>query len=258
MILQDVNQGFPYYFLYMKTSITKHTEDHSGWRSFKFEFFCDSCNKKWISPVFPFEAGKVSHIEYEETRSMIWAWEHQRAFEQANLEAHYHFNRCPECYKWVCDNCFDAEGESHYGLCRKCSEKKKNLIKLAPGKLIITNFIGESGLTQNKYIAGHASDGATTLLFAANTSAPTETTVKGAKVIGNSVVLNVFKVKGYGAEPFTGNITMPVSNGKMSLALYEFASEISIGIPEDVYTYTAAITFKNGNATINFASEMEI
>jgi hypothetical protein len=32
-----------------------------------------------------------------------------------------HFNRCPLCGKWVCDDCFCAAEIRHGGLCRNCS-----------------------------------------------------------------------------------------------------------------------------------------
>ena len=52
---------------------------------------------------------------------MLWEQEHQAAFEQANLEAHFHFNRCPLCGKWVCDDCFRAEEIRHGGACKSCA-----------------------------------------------------------------------------------------------------------------------------------------
>jgi len=126
--LQDDNQCFFIYLSYMRTlgiPLTKHITNHSDWKSFKFSFFCDCCNKEWISPLFLFTAGGFTAIDHEETKALIWACEHQKAFEQANLEAQFFFNNCPECNRWVCDDCFDTEWDDHYGLCKDCSERKK-------------------------------------------------------------------------------------------------------------------------------------
>ncbi|MCL2480597.1 MAG: hypothetical protein FWF38_02685 [Spirochaetaceae bacterium] len=100
--------------------LTKQTNDHSNRKNFLFSFFCDCCKKEWKSPPRQFLSGGLTFIEHEETETLIWAWEHQIAFEQANLEAHFHFNYCPECNRWVCDECFCTDGKD----CRKCSEKK--------------------------------------------------------------------------------------------------------------------------------------
>jgi len=49
---------------------------------------------------------------------LLWAQEHRTAFEKANLEAHWHFNNCPKCGKWVCNDCFYFTGV----ICKKCAE----------------------------------------------------------------------------------------------------------------------------------------
>jgi len=114
----------------MGIPLTKHTTNHSDWNTFKFSFFCDHCDKEWVSPLFLFTSGGFTVIEHEETKALIWAYEHQKAFEQANLEAQFFFNYCSECNKWVCDNCFDAEWSDNHGLCKECSEKKKKAANL--------------------------------------------------------------------------------------------------------------------------------
>jgi hypothetical protein len=63
---------------------------------------------------------------------MIWKQEHRAAFEQANLDAHLHFNFCPICQRWVCDDCIslnDRDGE----ICEECWNKwEKEKRCLAP------------------------------------------------------------------------------------------------------------------------------
>ena len=64
-------------------------------------------------------------VEREEARKLLWAHEHRKAFEQANLEAHLQFNRCPSCGKWVCDDCFCIEVEKGR-VCSDCCYKEDN------------------------------------------------------------------------------------------------------------------------------------
>ena len=92
----------------MSVSLTARTTDHSSAGSFSFSFFCDNCGNEWKSFVTPFESGGFTAIENEEARQLIWAHEHKTAFDRANLEAHFHFNHCPESGKWVCDECVNA------------------------------------------------------------------------------------------------------------------------------------------------------
>ena len=143
--------------------------------------------------------------------------------------------------------------------------EKNKTGRIVPGKLTITNFIGSShahvaSLTENKYIFGQVTDGKTTLLLSANTSTPAEGTIRGGKITNPSITLNVFKVKGRSAEPFTEDINIPtpdIPDNEMSLTLYEFSTETLSGSPDGVYINTSAIDFRNGNATLNFGYQME-
>jgi hypothetical protein len=103
----------------MNKPITKRTTDYSGTESFSFGFSCDCCGKEWRSPAVSFETGGFTAVEYEGTRQMIWEQEHKTAFDQANLEAHLHFNRCPICGKWVCDDCISMKDPGRE-ICREC------------------------------------------------------------------------------------------------------------------------------------------
>jgi len=93
----------------MSTALTIRTTDRSNGESFSFSFYCDECGREWKSPVIFFEFGGFSFIENDEAKKLIWADEHKAAFEHANLEAHFHFNHCPESGKWICDECFNAK-----------------------------------------------------------------------------------------------------------------------------------------------------
>ena len=102
----------------MNKPLTLKSTDHSGKDQFGFSFYCDTCEKEWQSRQIPFEAGGFTSIEKEEAYQLLWAQEHRTAFEKANLEAHWHFNNCPKCGKWVCNDCFYFTGV----ICKKCAE----------------------------------------------------------------------------------------------------------------------------------------
>jgi len=101
-------------------TLTKKTVDYSTEKSFSFSFFCDTCGKEWRSTEKHFSGGICSVTESNEALQLLWACEHRAAFNEANLEAHFHFAECPVCGKRVCDACFEKE----HGNC-KCSEVEK-------------------------------------------------------------------------------------------------------------------------------------
>jgi len=104
----------------MSRPLTRKSTDHSNTEKFSFSFFCDKCGKEWVSQTISFMEGGFTAIEHEEARQLMWAQEHRAAFEQANLEVHLQFNHCPECGKWVCDECFFSLGNSG-NVCNECS-----------------------------------------------------------------------------------------------------------------------------------------
>ena len=104
-------------------SLTDKTADHSSLEFFEFSFYCDRCDKSWRSEAVLFAARGSPAIENDEVRKMLWEWDHRAAFERANLEAQFHFNRCPACGRWVCDDCFQPLVNDRYDLCRDCVAK---------------------------------------------------------------------------------------------------------------------------------------
>ena len=100
----------------MLAPITKKMEDHSDEKQFSFSFCCDVCQQPWHSVPMNFSAGK--------TGSALWEREHEAAYERANQEAMLHFNRCPVCKQWVCDECFhmDESGDA----CESCLKQHDN------------------------------------------------------------------------------------------------------------------------------------
>jgi hypothetical protein len=112
-----------------RKALTKKSIDHSDTGKFSFSFFCDRCGKEWTSPSQPFSgesslAGSPT-IENMDALKIIWGNEHQAVFNEANLEAHMHFNHCPVCGKWVCDDCFNIAEKEHGGVCKDCCSKQE-------------------------------------------------------------------------------------------------------------------------------------
>ncbi|MGI6224924.1 MAG: hypothetical protein ACOYJ1_01585 [Peptococcales bacterium] len=102
----------------MLQSFTKKYTDESTKEKFRFTFYCDICGKQWQSVPISFSQGKGKTF-WERlfgVKSSLWKSEHKDAFERANREGMFYFNRCTDCKKWVCDDDFSEEE----GKCREC------------------------------------------------------------------------------------------------------------------------------------------
>jgi len=126
------------------------------------------------------------------------------------------------------------------------------------GKLTITNFSGSHGLIQNSYIEGGAwnLDNGLELSFSGSMRIAEYGIDSIEKQIkGNTITIGVWEVN-YDEEtfaPFFGNIT--VAEGNLSLKQINFDERGWIG--DHFFTNKVPITFTNGNATINFGTQME-
>ena len=108
----------------MLPSVTREYKDHSTQSFFQFSFYCDVCGSVWMSERYPYSLRNSMPVGTgeESARVILWKAEHDAAYERANTEALFHFNRCPECERRVCDNCI-CEIDT---VCRSC---KKDEIK---------------------------------------------------------------------------------------------------------------------------------
>lgn len=107
----------------MLDPITKKMADRSDEKQFSFSFYCDVCQLAWHSVPLSFSAGKNegdgnSCPEKGGGKPDLWKREHEAAYERANREAMLHFNRCPVCKRWVCDDCFHMREAGD--ACREC------------------------------------------------------------------------------------------------------------------------------------------
>lgn len=105
----------------MLQAITKKYHDKSTYKYFGFEFYCDSCNVVWSSEEYSFSLKDDPPRDFEEkvARDIIWKQEHDFAYERANIECILHFNKCKQCGRRVCDNCYSELGET----CKECELK---------------------------------------------------------------------------------------------------------------------------------------
>lgn len=107
----------------MLPSITKKIHDRSTYEYFKFIFYCDKCGSAWESENYPFSLASDEPITQAEkqARVIMWKAEHDAAYERANTEAIFHFNKCSECNARVCDECYAENND----MCNECNEIKK-------------------------------------------------------------------------------------------------------------------------------------
>lgn len=107
----------------MLQAFTKKCTDESTAEEFIFTFYCDLCDKPWKSVPIPFSQSKQKDFlrSFFGIKFSLWKGEHKDAFERANREAMFHFNRCIDCKSWVCDSDFSEEESK----CLKCSGKVK-------------------------------------------------------------------------------------------------------------------------------------
>jgi hypothetical protein len=128
----------------------------------------------------------------------------------------------------------------------------------SPGKLTITNFSGNPGLTTGNWVIGITEFYNEFSVIVAEGSTPIRDDEggKGAKITGSSITLDVYYILYDEHTPYTGNITIET----YSLFLLDSPMElVADDVFETVTTYynKVPITFKNGNATINFGAQME-
>lgn len=114
----------------MLKPVTKDFSDISTLKQFEFEFYCDCCGKAIKPPVLEFVSGfkeiSLLNSDVKKARDIIYATDHDRAFERANIEALYELNRCEICRDMVCDDC-TVYGKNLNGgfCCKKCADNEK-------------------------------------------------------------------------------------------------------------------------------------
>lgn len=112
----------------MLKSVTKRFADKSTIKQFEFEFFCDCCGKSIKTDVIEFISGfrdkSFLSNDEREARAIIYANDHGKAYERANIEARLELNKCEICGNMVCEDC-TVYGENLNGgfCCKDCANK---------------------------------------------------------------------------------------------------------------------------------------
>ena len=108
-----------------RNSVAKKHADHSVMEAFSFGFFCDMCGKEWRSARYDFNPGGLSPQADPMAYQMLWIDQHNAAFERANRDASFEFNRCPVCGRWVCKECFYLSDTGISDICMDCMRKQE-------------------------------------------------------------------------------------------------------------------------------------
>ena len=114
----------------MLKPVTKDFSDYSTLEKFEFEFYCDCCKKAVKTSVIEFVSGfkrkRFLNGDMKKARDIIYAADHDSAFERANIEAMYELNRCEICGAMVCEDCTVYGKNLNGGVCcKKCDESEK-------------------------------------------------------------------------------------------------------------------------------------
>lgn len=114
----------------MLEPVTKDWEDLSTLEEFAFKFFCDCCHKELTVPKLKFNDGfrrkrRLTPTE-EKLRGLVWARDHEAAYERANLFMHQnHVHYCEICGDHICGDCAYVCDELEGGVCcEKCLKEK--------------------------------------------------------------------------------------------------------------------------------------
>ena len=112
----------------MLKPITKKFSDKSTLKQFEFVFYCDCCKKSIPTTTYKydnmFENKTFLSDDEREARAIIYASEHNKAYERANNEVRLELNKCEICGNMVCEDCSfysnDLKGKI---ICKNCNEK---------------------------------------------------------------------------------------------------------------------------------------
>ena len=160
----------------MLQAFTRNYNDNSTDAGFQFTFYCDVCNDGYKSNFIQSETynkggllrgagqaagllggllgGRASSVGHSAERgvdilsgrfdgkSPEWQKEHERAFEHAQNEVKQHFHRCPNCNKYVCDQCWNEDD----GMCTRCAPRQEIYVAKARAEALKRNIdkAGES------------------------------------------------------------------------------------------------------------------
>lgn len=108
----------------MLKSVTKNYKDKSTMERFEFVFHCDCCGYELSTTVYQYEDRFPKKLfmsnSEREARQIMYAVEHEKAYERANNEAMNRLNKCTICGEMVCDSCTVFSPEDGKEICKRC------------------------------------------------------------------------------------------------------------------------------------------
>jgi len=104
--------------------VTQRHADYSSTEMFLFCFFCDLCGKEWKSARYDFNPGSIAKPIDLTVYQMLWNEQHRAAYERANRDASFEFNRCPVCGRRVCKECFHLSETGISDICIDCLKEQ--------------------------------------------------------------------------------------------------------------------------------------
>lgn len=106
---------------------------------FEFTFHCDCCGKELATSVYSYDDKFPKKLfmsnSEKEARQIMYATEHEKAYERANAEAIKNLNKCSICGEMVCDCCIEISPEDGREICKRCySNGIKNKAQINDGR----------------------------------------------------------------------------------------------------------------------------
>jgi len=155
---------------------TDNFADNSTDAGFQFTFFCDICKEGYKTRFVESKSYKKGQLfkgfgkmasaaaqltgqynvgygigrgtdaitERFQGMSPEWHKEHEKVFEEAQNEARGHFQRCPRCTKWVCENCWNEQA----GLCVNDAPRESIEVAAARAEKMVADIKGKAATTQ--------------------------------------------------------------------------------------------------------------
>ena len=98
---------------------------HVDPETLRFYAQCPVCTRKYYAAGVPLVCRSVRTLakctKGKANKLSQMSFNHAKASSVQHL-AMLHFNQCRDCFRWVCDDCYDTNSEN--GACRDCTENK--------------------------------------------------------------------------------------------------------------------------------------
>lgn len=108
----------------MLKPVTMNYKDKSTMEKFEFVFHCDCCGFELSTTVYKYDDKFPKKLfmsnSEREARQIMYASEHEKAYERANNEVIKKLSKCSVCGEMVCDSCVVISSEDGREICKRC------------------------------------------------------------------------------------------------------------------------------------------